>query len=199
MLTLVSGMPISKGKVNRSQDLCLIAKETTGDYEHGFVFKHVYTLVLFLLNPEHLSKFRDFLIRNCSYLAISANRKYSSLLLGFTIFVFVYFRSSIVVGFLQSQISHVKFGLFFSSNIFVTEIGSKFWKLSQELNYFRQEKDGMWYTVKLYTDYNLEPKHSNVHSSTHHSFKSSSICNRCSSTSVLDFSLKLDFNWGLQF
>ena len=42
MLTLVSGMPVSKGKVNRSLDLCLIAKETTGDCEQGFVFKHVY-------------------------------------------------------------------------------------------------------------------------------------------------------------
>ena len=35
-------MPISKGKVNRSLDLCLMAKETTGDCEEGFVFKHVY-------------------------------------------------------------------------------------------------------------------------------------------------------------
>ena len=43
MLTLVSGKPISKDKVNRSLDLCLIAKETTGDCKHGFVFKHVYT------------------------------------------------------------------------------------------------------------------------------------------------------------
>ena len=42
MLTLVFGKPISKGKVNRSLDLCLIAKETTGDCEQGFVFKHVY-------------------------------------------------------------------------------------------------------------------------------------------------------------
>ena len=46
MLTLVFGMPVSKGKVNRSLDLCLIAKETTGDCEQGFVFKHVYTLHL---------------------------------------------------------------------------------------------------------------------------------------------------------
>ena len=30
-------MPDSKGKVNRSLDLCLIAKETTGDCEQGFV------------------------------------------------------------------------------------------------------------------------------------------------------------------
>ena len=37
MLTFVFGMPVSKGKVNRSLDLCLIAKETTGDCEHGFV------------------------------------------------------------------------------------------------------------------------------------------------------------------
>ena len=42
MLTLVFGMPVSKGKVNRSLDLCLIAKETTGDCEQGFVFKHIY-------------------------------------------------------------------------------------------------------------------------------------------------------------
>ena len=39
MLTLVFGMPVSRGKVNRSLDLCLIAKETTGDCEHGFVYK----------------------------------------------------------------------------------------------------------------------------------------------------------------
>ena len=37
MLTLVLGMPVSKGKVNRSLDLCLIAKETTGDCEQGFI------------------------------------------------------------------------------------------------------------------------------------------------------------------
>ena len=43
MLTLVFGTPVSKGKVNRSLDLCLITKETTGDCEHGFVFEHVYT------------------------------------------------------------------------------------------------------------------------------------------------------------
>ena len=46
MLPLVSGMPVSKGKVNRSLDLCLIAKETTGDCEHGFVFKHVYAVAV---------------------------------------------------------------------------------------------------------------------------------------------------------
>ena len=44
MLTLVFGMLVSKGKVNRSLGLCLIAKETTGDCEHGLVFKHVYTM-----------------------------------------------------------------------------------------------------------------------------------------------------------
>ena len=38
MLTLVFGMPVSKGKVNRSLDLCLIAKETTGFCEQGFVY-----------------------------------------------------------------------------------------------------------------------------------------------------------------
>ena len=45
MLTLVFGMPVSKGKVNKSQDLYLIAKETTGDCEQGFVFKHVNTVL----------------------------------------------------------------------------------------------------------------------------------------------------------
>ena len=43
MLTLVFGMPVSKGKVNGSLDLCLIAKEMTGDCEHGFVFEHVFS------------------------------------------------------------------------------------------------------------------------------------------------------------
>ena len=43
MLTLVFGIPVSKGKVNMSLDLCQIAKKTTGDCEHGFVFEHVYT------------------------------------------------------------------------------------------------------------------------------------------------------------
>ena len=43
MLTLVFGMLVSKGKVNSSLDLCLITKETTGDCEQGFVFKHVYS------------------------------------------------------------------------------------------------------------------------------------------------------------
>ena len=41
MLTLVFGMPVSK--VNRSIDFCLITKEITGDCEHGFVFKHVFS------------------------------------------------------------------------------------------------------------------------------------------------------------
>ena len=41
MLTLIFGMFVCKGMVNRSLDLCLIAKETTGDCEHGFVFKHI--------------------------------------------------------------------------------------------------------------------------------------------------------------
>ena len=45
MLTLVFGMPVSKGKVSRSLDLCLIAKETKGDCEHGFVFEHVHTIL----------------------------------------------------------------------------------------------------------------------------------------------------------
>ena len=43
MLTLAFGMLVSKCKVIRSLDLCLIAKETTGYCEQGFVFKHVYT------------------------------------------------------------------------------------------------------------------------------------------------------------
>ena len=38
MLALVFGMPVSKGKVNRSLDFCLIAKETTGDCKQGFVY-----------------------------------------------------------------------------------------------------------------------------------------------------------------
>ena len=38
MLTLVFGMSVSKGKVNRFLDLCLIAKETTGNCEQGFEF-----------------------------------------------------------------------------------------------------------------------------------------------------------------
>ena len=42
MLALVFGMPVSNGKVNRSLDLYLIAKETTGDCEQGFVFENVY-------------------------------------------------------------------------------------------------------------------------------------------------------------
>ena len=42
MLTLVFGMFISEVMVNESLDLCLIAKETTGDYEQDSVFKHVY-------------------------------------------------------------------------------------------------------------------------------------------------------------
>ena len=50
MLTLVFGMPVSKGKVNRSLDLCLMAKEATGDCEHGFVFNHVYTAIAMILN-----------------------------------------------------------------------------------------------------------------------------------------------------
>ena len=45
MLTLVFGMPVSKGKVNRSLDLCLITKETTGDCEQGFVFLMVNGLI----------------------------------------------------------------------------------------------------------------------------------------------------------
>ena len=45
MLTLVSGKPVSKGEVNRSLDPCLIAKETTGDREPGFVFKHFYDVI----------------------------------------------------------------------------------------------------------------------------------------------------------
>ena len=58
MLTLVSGMPVSKGKVNRSLDLCLIAIETTGDCEHAFVqlptFANIYELI-----PTHkLSVFK---------------------------------------------------------------------------------------------------------------------------------------------
>ena len=48
MLALVFGMPVSNGKVNRSLDLCLIAKETTGDCEQGFVFEHVYLQVAIL-------------------------------------------------------------------------------------------------------------------------------------------------------
>ena len=42
MLTLVFGVFVSEVMVNRSLDLCLIAKEITRVYEHGFVFKHVY-------------------------------------------------------------------------------------------------------------------------------------------------------------
>ena len=45
MLTLVFGMPVSKGKLHRSLDFCLIAKETIGDCEQGFVFKHVYMCI----------------------------------------------------------------------------------------------------------------------------------------------------------
>ena len=45
MLALVFGMPVSKGKVSRPVDLCLIAKETTGDCEQGFVFKNVYKML----------------------------------------------------------------------------------------------------------------------------------------------------------
>ena len=45
MLTLVFGMPVSKGKVNRSLDLYLIAKETTGDCEHRFVTLQVAMLL----------------------------------------------------------------------------------------------------------------------------------------------------------
>ena len=45
LVALVFGVPVSKGKVNRSLDLCLIAKETTGDCEHGFVFKYVYMVL----------------------------------------------------------------------------------------------------------------------------------------------------------
>ena len=45
MLTLVFGMFVSEVMGNRSLDLCLIAKEITRGYEHGFVFKHVYKML----------------------------------------------------------------------------------------------------------------------------------------------------------
>ena len=41
MLTLVFGRFVSEAMVNRSLDLCLIAKETTIFYGHKFVFTHV--------------------------------------------------------------------------------------------------------------------------------------------------------------
>ena len=46
MLTLVSGKPVSKGKVIRSLELCLMAKETTGVCDTGlylnmFIFGHL--------------------------------------------------------------------------------------------------------------------------------------------------------------
>ena len=48
MLTLVFGMPVSKGELNRSLDFCLIAKETTGDCELGFIkyfTSYIYKLI----------------------------------------------------------------------------------------------------------------------------------------------------------
>ena len=48
-------MLVSKGKVNRSLDLCLIAKERTGDCEQGFVFKHVYTVYSLFCVPLDVS------------------------------------------------------------------------------------------------------------------------------------------------
>ena len=48
MLTLVFGMSVSKGKVNRSLDFCLIAKETKGDCEQEFIkysTSYIYKLI----------------------------------------------------------------------------------------------------------------------------------------------------------
>ena len=54
MLTLVSGVPVSKGKVNRSLDLCLIAKETTRDCEHEFVYLLV---ICYNINTANMATF----------------------------------------------------------------------------------------------------------------------------------------------
>ena len=61
MLTLVFGTPVSKGKVNRSLDFSLIAKEITGDCEQGFIFKHLQVkyvtscgTIAMILNKLHL-------------------------------------------------------------------------------------------------------------------------------------------------
>ena len=62
MLTLVFGMPVSKGKVNRSLDLCLIAQKTTGDCEQGFVFKHVNTSWKYNINKKSNEVFLQSLI-----------------------------------------------------------------------------------------------------------------------------------------
>ena len=51
---LVFGVFVSEAMVNRSLDLCLIAKEITRDWEHKIVFRHVYQLRCFINGIEQV-------------------------------------------------------------------------------------------------------------------------------------------------